>query len=263
MDEYDDEDDEAALIHADEEGDDGDDQDEREALEAAMNEFEAEQGEDGDDDDDDEEGMDDGDENEEEGDEAGEGEGCDDIDDDGGMEVAGGTPATEFMRADDDDDDDDDESDIDDLRIRPTDALVLVATTEEQEHSTLEVHVYEEDTGNLYVHHDITLPAFPLCTAWGNYPPHGITAGEKANVGSYVAVGTFQPGIEIWDLDVIDPLEPVGVLGGEVPPEEVGDKKKKKKKNKNKGPVLKPGSHSDAVMTLSWNREHRQVSGKR
>jgi hypothetical protein len=30
-----------------------------------------------------------------------------------------------------------------------------------------------------------------------------------------VAVGTFRPGIEIWDLDVLDPLEPSAVLGGE------------------------------------------------
>lgn len=30
-----------------------------------------------------------------------------------------------------------------------------------------------------------------------------------------MAVGTFRPGIEIWDLDVIDPLEPSRILGGE------------------------------------------------
>lgn len=33
--------------------------------------------------------------------------------------------------------------------------------------------------------------------------------------GSYAAVGTFRPGIELWDLDVLDPLEPTRVLGGE------------------------------------------------
>ena len=31
--------------------------------------------------------------------------------------------------------------------------------------------MYEEDTGSLYIHHDITLPAFPLCLAWGHCPP--------------------------------------------------------------------------------------------
>ncbi|CAN0424574.1 unnamed protein product [Scytosiphon promiscuus] len=31
---------------------------------------------------------------------------------------------------------------------------------------------------------------------------------------SYCAVGTFEPGIEIWNLDVLDPLEPTATLGG-------------------------------------------------
>lgn len=72
-------------------------------------------------------------------------------------------------------------------------------------------------------------------------------------VGSYVAVGTFHPGIEIWNLDVLDPLEPSAILGGlagqvcasgTVP-----------------GPAgkLAPGSHQDAVMGLSWSREHRRL----
>ncbi len=37
---------------------------------------------------------------------------------------------------------------------------------------------------------------------------------DAAEVGSYVAVGTFHPSIEIWNLDVIDALEPNAVLGG-------------------------------------------------
>lgn len=31
---------------------------------------------------------------------------------------------------------------------------------------------------------------------------------------SYCAVGTFEPAIEIWNLDVLDPLEPTATLGG-------------------------------------------------
>lgn len=27
-------------------------------------------------------------------------------------------------------------------------------------------------------------------------------------------MGTFEPGIEIWNLDVLDPLEPTATLGG-------------------------------------------------
>lgn len=161
------------------------------------------------------------------------------------------------------DDDDDDESDAEDHEIRPTDAVVLVATTEDEEYSSIEVHVYEEETGGLYVHHDIALPAFPLCLAWGDCPPSLDAEGGQTGVGSYVAVGTFQPGIEIWDLDIIDPLEPVCVLGGEQQQEEEvgGGKKKKKggKKKKSRLPSLVPGSHEGAVMCLDWNRVHRQV----
>jgi periodic tryptophan protein 1 len=44
------------------------------------------------------------------------------------------------------------------------------------------------------------------------------------NKGNLVAVGSFEAGIEIWDLDVVGTLEPVVVLGGEE------TKKKKSKK---------------------------------
>jgi hypothetical protein len=35
-----------------------------------------------------------------------------------------------------------------------------------------------------------------------------------AGKGSFVAIGTFDPAIEIWDLDVVDALQPTAVLGG-------------------------------------------------
>eukprot|EP00947_MAST-08B_sp_MAST-8B-sp1_P004499 g4499.t1 len=158
--------------------------------------------------------------------------------------------------------------------LRESDAIILVAQTEE-DYSCLEVHVYEEDTGNLYVHHDIALPAFPLCLAWTGFGP-----GQEGP-GNHVAVGTFKPGIEIWNLDVLDALEPDMVLGGPAV-DDFDDfaagaaasggggsskkKNKKNKKNKNRGgggaagggrrgrPALVPGSHTDAVMGLSWNR---------
>lgn len=60
----------------------------------------------------------------------------------------------------------------------------------------------------MYVHHDIMLPAFPLCLAWLDCDPRG--GSERANL---CAVGTMDPGIEIWDLDVLDAVEPVACLG--------------------------------------------------
>lgn len=79
----------------------------------------------------------------------------------------------------------------------------------------LQVWVYEEadesaGPSNLYVHHDILLPAFPLSLAWLDCNPKGGLEG-----GNFAAVGTMNPGIEIWDLDVADSVEPLASLGGE------------------------------------------------
>jgi periodic tryptophan protein 1 len=208
----------------------------------------------------------------------------------------------------DDDDDDDEDEDADDLIARPNDCFLLVANTED-EFSSLEVHCYNEDEGALYVHHDITLPAFPLCVAWMDYAGDAaaslaaaqpstrggaagvgsVAAGAPSfHVGSYVAVGTFKPDIEIWNADVLDPLEPaltlhgaaLGVSGGKAAAAEeplsaavssrggrVG------KKPRSVAAVAAGGSaaaaasapsssgvgHSDAVMGLSWNRVHRHM----
>lgn len=90
------------------------------------------------------------------------------------------------------DEDEWDEEDLEDNVIKPTDSLILgssctaphgLATTihdsiyrvdciatysvamTEDEFSHLEVQLLSDD-GNLYVHHDITLPDFPLSLAW-------------------------------------------------------------------------------------------------
>eukprot|EP00903_Cladosiphon_okamuranus_P013694 g12751.t1 len=151
------------------------------------------------------------------------------------------------------------DSDTEDNIIKPGDHVLLTASTEEDEHSALEVQVYSEETGNLYVHHDIALPSLPLCLAWMDMPPRTAgmsrvsgSADEGHTVGSYCAVGTFEPGIEIWNLDVLDPLEPTATLGG------FKEKDKKPVKKPRKRQTV-PGSHTDAVLALSWNREHRHV----
>jgi periodic tryptophan protein 1 len=66
------------------------------------------------------------------------------------------------------------------------------------------------------VHHDISLPAFPLALAWMDLAPCAPEEDGNVPVKNFVAVGTFKPGIEIWNLDVMDPLEPDATLGGEV-----------------------------------------------
>jgi len=169
-----------------------------------------------------------------------------------------GTNAPAYM--DDMDDGDDDNSDAEDVRIQPNDAIVVVAKTEE-DFAALEVHIYEQDTGNLFVHHDIPLPAFPLCLAQGDISPSG-------SAGNFCAVGTFSTGIEIWNLDVLNALEPSCVLGGEDTSmaDEImrqnilnNSSQNRREKLTPRESSLKPGSHTDAVMSLSWNKVHRQV----
>lgn len=70
---------------------------------------------------------------------------------------------------------------------------------------------------------------------------------ESDTKGSLVAVGSMQPEIQVWDLDIVDCLEPAFTLG----------RKAKKKKNI-------PGvGHTDAVLALAWNQgaEHILASG--
>ncbi len=61
----------------------------------------------------------------------------------------------------------------------------------------LQIWIYEEagssEDSNIYVHHDIMLPAFPLSLAWMDCRPAG-----DAQSGNLAAVGTMSPGIEIW-----------------------------------------------------------------
>lgn len=69
---------------------------------------------------------------------------------------------------------DDSNSEDEDWEYQPED-IVLVATKSKDDMGTLEVWVYEEadDTsgGNLFVHHDIVLPSFPLSLALMDVKP--------------------------------------------------------------------------------------------
>ena len=61
---------------------------------------------------------------------------------------------------------------------------------------------------------------------------------------------------EIWNLDVVDSVEPAATLGGEVSAAPgAGPEKKSKKSAKN----VKEGSHKDSVLGLSWNQQFRNV----
>ena len=64
--------------------------------------------------------------------------------------------------------DEEDDSELDDFEIHATDLVLLGARSDEQL-SSLEAYVYEEPDDNLYPHHDIPLPVFPLCVAWFDF----------------------------------------------------------------------------------------------
>lgn len=139
----------------------------------------------------------------------------------------------------------DSEDEKEDYTIRKTDALVVTATAE-NDHSNLEIYIYDHKTSDLYVHHEIILASYPLCLEW--IP---VWMEQKTNL---IAVGTFLPAIEIWNLNKED-CEPVCVLGEY---ESTSGKKKKKSKiinqfNKHSGNVDSSLSHTEAVLALSLN----------
>lgn len=155
----------------------------------------------------------------------------------------------------------DSEDEREELQIMPSDNLILAAKVED-EVAQLEVFVYEDEADNLYVHHDIMLPAVPLCVEWINVPI-GKNA-ESRSEGSFVAVGTMSPEIEIWDLDVVDSMYPNAILGQEpelsAEPEQNGETSKSKKKSKRKKkPKINDEFHVDAVLALAANRHHRNL----
>lgn len=132
--------------------------------------------------------------------------------------------------------DDDEDSEKEDDGIKSTDNLVLVGHVD-GDASILEVYVHNEAEDSFYCHHDILLPSFPLCIEWLNYDP------IESKPSNLCAIGNMTPIIEVWDLDLIDCLEPAYKLG----------RKPSKKKN------LKRIGHKDAVLDLAWNENFSHV----
>jgi periodic tryptophan protein 1 len=151
-----------------------------------------------------------------------------------------------------------DDEDREELQILATDNMLLAAKIED-EVAHLEVYVYEDEADNLYVHHDIMLPAIPLCVEWLDLPV-GKSNLEKHARANFVAIGTFDPDIEIWDLDTIDCMYPNAILGqgGNENGAESKDGEKKKKKRK-KSKKANDSYHVDAVLALAANRHHRNL----
>lgn len=151
----------------------------------------------------------------------------------------------------------DEDEEREELQVLATDNMVVAAKVED-EVAHLEIYVYEDEADNLYVHHDIMLPAIPLCVEWLDLPV-GKSAADQDARGNYVAVGTMDPNIEIWDLDTIDCMYPNAILGqGGEGSDEAADPGKKKKKRK-KSKKVNDDYHVDAILSLAANRHHRNL----
>lgn len=188
-----------------------------------------------------------------------------------------------------------DEEEREELEVLPGDNLIVCAKTED-EVSLLEAYIYTPDESNLFVHHDLMLPSFPLCLEWLDYKPAGAGSADQnsavGQVGSFLAVGTMDPEIEIWSMDVVEGLFPDALLGRRDMTEGLGAPKGTGKKSacsemaciemegclivleltsscfphnvpserkQIQERVANPAYHVDAVLGLSWNRMARNL----
>jgi len=132
----------------------------------------------------------------------------------------------DLLDRDDEEEEADMGSDVGDQTYKVSDRVLVTATVEDDQ-ASLEINTYDTETGSFYVHHDIALPAYPLCIEWLGVKGKELNWTETESQ-SFLAVGSFVPHIEIWSLDVLDALEPNAKLEG----------------------------HKDAVMCLAWNSAH-------
>lgn len=108
------------------------------------------------------------------------------------------------------------------FEIKADDNLLIVGHVE-GDACLLEVHVYNSKQDDFYPHHDVILEAYPLCLEWLSKP----------SAPNCVAVGDMTPDISIYNLDVVNLLEPVAKLSG----------------------------HEDSVLSLAWDGDNSLLSG--
>lgn len=133
-----------------------------------------------------------------------------------------------------------DEDEQDDITFKDTD-LVFAVTSADPDSPRVELYTYDEPNDVIFLHHDMEIAAFPLCSSW-------LTDGTM----SMLAVGTMLPFVEVWALDVMDSVEPAVILGG-CERVELNYAFKKNKKH------LKPESHWEAVLAVRWNTVAQNV----
>lgn len=117
---------------------------------------------------------------------------------------------------------DDDAEEEEEFVIKPTDNLIVAGHVSKDE-SSIEVYVYDNEQHDFYLHHDIIQSDYPCCVRW-----IGHARNQARNLA---AAGYMNPDIFLWDLDVVDVLEPMEVLTG----------------------------HKDAVIDICWNSQVKNI----
>ncbi|KAG9509377.1 KICSTOR complex protein ITFG2 [Fragariocoptes setiger] len=100
---------------------------------------------------------------------------------------------------------DDSENEAEELKIQPGDNLIVVGHVSRGS-PELEVYLYNQVDEELYLHHDVLLGEYPCCVRW--------LSRARGKDGNYAIVGNMSSDIEIWNLDVVDILEPLAQLKG-------------------------------------------------
>lgn len=94
-------------------------------------------------------------------------------------------------------------SDMEDYLIQDTDSILIVAENEKEDEHSVQMQIYDSLEGNLFVHHCFPVPEIPLTLEF--------IGGSRC----FISVGMMSPEIEIWNLQVIDVLEPSIVCAGD------------------------------------------------
>lgn len=116
----------------------------------------------------------------------------------------------------------DDAEEENELVIKSTDNLIVAGHISKEE-SSIEVYVYDNEQNNFYLHHDIIQSDYPCCVRWIGH--------ARNQCKNLAAAGYMNPDIYLWDLDVVDVLEPCEILSG----------------------------HKDAVIDICWNSQVKNI----
>lgn len=142
-----------------------------------------------------------------------------------------------------------DDEQLENFKLINSDNMLIGARTLDL--SYVDCLVYNSETKDFYLHHNMMPGVMPLSVIYLDFTPQG-----EGAAGNYCAVSGFSPEIEIWDLDVLDAISPVVVLGGT---QVVALRSKGPGFPKRKKEFPLPGSHKDHVLALAWSPLHRNI----